>query len=117
MRKNSRSGKALTKNPRMRLSKHYLKVRPTCKVTFHFPKKAAPEAKSVTIVGDFNNWNITETPMKRMKNGDFKVTLELPCNREYRFRYLIDAHNWENDCCADKYIPNTPGCDDSVVIV
>jgi hypothetical protein len=55
--------------------------------------------------------------MRRMKNGDFKVTLELPCDREYRFRYLIDAHCWENDCCADKHIPTSCECEDSVVVV
>jgi 1,4-alpha-glucan branching enzyme len=117
MRKNSRQGKSLAKNPRKGVDKQYLKVRPTCKVTFRFPKEAAPEAESVTIVGDFNNWSVTETPMRRMKNGDFKVTLELPCDREYRFRYLIDAHCWENDCCADKHIPTSCESEDSVVVV
>ena len=81
------------------------------------PKDAAPDAQRVTIVGDFNNWNLTETPMKRLKNGDFQVPLELPCNREYSFRYLVDANRWENDWYADKYVPNPYGCDDSVVVV
>jgi 1,4-alpha-glucan branching enzyme len=71
----------------------------------------------VTVVGDFNNWNVTDTKMKKLKNGDFKATLELPCNREYRFRYLIDAHRWENDWFADKYIRNRYGSEDSVVII
>jgi 1,4-alpha-glucan branching enzyme len=85
-------------------------------VTFRLPKDAAPVADMVTIVGDFNNWDLTETQMKKMKNGDFKATLDLPCDREYRFRYLIDSSQWENDWCADKYIPNEHGSDDSVVI-
>ncbi len=99
------------------LKKQYLKSSPMCKVTFRLPKGAAPNAKSVTIVGDFNNWNLTETPLKKLKNGDFTATLELPCNREYSFRYLIDANRWENDWFADKYIPNRYGSDDSVVVV
>ena len=85
-------------------------------MTFKLPKDAAPDANMVTIVGDFNNWSMTETPMKKMKNGDFKATLDLSCDREYRFRYLIDANRWENDWCADKYIPNEFGGDNSVVI-
>lgn len=99
------------------LKKQYVKSGAVCKVTFRLPKEAASDAKTVTIVGDFNNWDITENKMKKLKNGDFTLTLDLPCNREYRFRYLIDTNRWENDWFADKYIPNDFGADDSVVVV
>lgn len=98
------------------LKKRFLKKSPVCKVTFRLPKDAAPDADVVTLVGDFNNWDMSETPMKKMKNGDFKATLDLSCDREYRFRYLIDSSQWENDWCADKYLPNEYGSDDSVVV-
>jgi 1,4-alpha-glucan branching enzyme len=98
------------------LKKQYLNST-ACKVTFRLPKEAAPEAKTVTLVGDFNNWNLTDNQMKKLKNGDFKLTLKLPCNREYRFKYLIDSTRWENDWYADKYIPNPYGGEDSVVVV
>jgi 1,4-alpha-glucan branching enzyme len=107
----------LKKNGNSGIKKQYLKSGPMCNVTFRLPKDAAPDARSITIVGDFNNWNKSETPLKRLKNGDFKLTLKLPCNREYRFRYLIDANRWENDWFADKYISNPHGSDDSLVIV
>jgi 1,4-alpha-glucan branching enzyme len=113
-KKQSAQGKS--QEATMGLKKRYLKKSPVCKVTFRLPKDAAPVADMVTIVGDFNNWALTETQMKKMKNGDFKATLDLPCDREYRFRYLIDSSQWENDWCADKYIPNEHGSDDSVVI-
>jgi len=105
------------KSKKIGIEKQYLKSKPVCKVTFRLPKEAAPEAQNVTIVGEFNNWDINATPMKKLKNGDFAVTLELPANKEYRFRYLIDSNRWENDWHADKYIPNPYGCDDSVVVV
>ncbi len=88
-----------------------------CRVTFKLPKEAAPDAHRVTLVGDFNNWNLTEAEMKKLKSGDFKLTLALPCDREYRFKYLIDSTKWENDWCADKYIPSPFGGEDSVVVV
>jgi 1,4-alpha-glucan branching enzyme len=69
----------------------------------------------VTIVGDFNNWDKEATPMKKLKNGDFTITLGLASGREYRFRYLIDGKIWENDWCADKYVKNPYGAEDSVV--
>ena len=99
------------------LQKKYVKNSRSCKVTFRLPKEAAPNAKMVTIVGDFNDWKITETKMIKLKSGDFKATVEMPCNREYSFRYLIDSDNWENDWFADKYIPNQFGGEDSVVIL
>ena len=99
------------------LKKQYMKSNPICRVTFRLPKEAASGARTVHIVGDFNSWNIAETPMKKLKNGDFTLTLELPRNREYSFRYLINTERWENDWFADKYIPNHYGGDDSVVVV
>ncbi len=116
------SGKENGKKPEKKIEvagikKQYLKSNGACKVTFTLPRYAAPNAQVVTIVGDFNNWNLTETPMKRLNNGDFTVTLKLSGEREYRFRYFIDANRWENDWKADRYVPNAYGCDDSLVVV
>ncbi len=99
------------------IKKQYLKLNGSCNVTFRLPKEAAPDAQVVTVVGDFNNWNLTEHQMKKLRNGDFKATLKLHRDKEYRFRYFIDSTRWENDWCADKYVPNTFGSDDSLVIV
>ena len=99
------------------LKKQYLKAKQICKVTFRLPKEAAPEAEIVTLVGDFNDWNNQKTPMQKLKSGDFKLTLDLECDREYRFKYLINSNRWENDWCADKYTPNEHGGDDSVVVI
>lgn len=101
----------------MALTKQYLKSKPLVKVTFRFPKEAAPEANVVVLVGDFNNWNVQAPPMEQLKNGAFRITLELEPGREYQYRYLIDETAWENDWEADKYVRSSYGnCDNSVVI-
>lgn len=105
------------KNESSGIKKQYLNSEGLCNVTFRLPKEAAPDAKVVTVVGDFNDWNLTESRMKKLKNGDFTLTIKLPCNREYRFRYLIDTSRWENDWCADEYAPNPFGADDSLIKV
>jgi hypothetical protein len=97
--------------------KLYLKSRPVCKVTFRLPGEAAPEARAVTLVGDFNNWDAGASPMRRLKNGSFTATLSLETGHNYRFRYLIDGQRWENDWRADRYVKNSFGTDDSVVAV
>jgi hypothetical protein len=55
--------------------------------------------------------------MKRLKNGGFTATVTLESNKEYHFRYFLDGDRWENDWNADKYVPNSHGSDDSVVVV
>jgi 1,4-alpha-glucan branching enzyme len=100
------------------LKKQYLKSRDRCKVTFRLPKAAAPGAKTVHIVGEFNNWSTVETPMKRLKNGEFTVIVDLMPGQAYQFRYLIDQTAWENDWEADRYVKSDFGdCENSVVVV
>jgi 1,4-alpha-glucan branching enzyme len=99
------------------IEKKFLKARPVCKVTFTLPKEAAPEAETVCVMGEFNNWSRDATPMKRRKNGDFSVSLDLERGRCYRFRYLIDDWKFENDWEADRYELNPYGGEDSVVEV
>ena len=102
----------------MSIKKQYLKSRPVCKVTFRLNKEAAKTAKKVFLVGDFNKWKEKTTPMKKLKSGDFSVTVELPIQQaEYQFRYLTDQGCWENDWEADKYIPNNVDGENSIVIL
>jgi len=105
------------KAPAHGIAKKFLKTRPLCKVTFTLPKEAAPEAETVCVMGEFNNWSRDATPMKRRTNGDFVASLDLETGRSYRFRYLIDGWRFENDWQADRYEPNPYGGEDSVVDV
>lgn len=102
----------------MSLKKQTLKSRPVCKVTFRVPKEAANGATNIHLVGDFNDWSETATPMKPLKSGDFTTLLELDTEKEsYQFRYLYDGKVWENDWEADAYVDNGAGEENSVVIV
>ena len=84
----------------MSISKQYLKTKPVCKVTFTVP---AEEAKKVAVVGDFNNWKENKgSALKKLKNGIFKGTIELPKETKYEFKYLIDG-NYVNEPEADGY--------------
>ncbi len=101
----------------MAAKKQYLKSKPICKTKFIMPKQAVGNAQSVNIVGDFNQWDIQATPMKKLKNGSFSVGIDLPAGKEYQYRYLIDGEKWENDWAADKYVPSSFGPDNSVIVV
>ena len=58
----------------MAIKKQYLKSKPVCKVTFSIE---AEDAKKVSVVGSFNDWNAKKAPLKKLKNGTFKGTLDL----------------------------------------
>jgi 1,4-alpha-glucan branching enzyme len=95
------------------LAKRYLKSKNTTKVTFYTPTSLNAEA--VYLVGDFNEWSESATPMELLKDGRFKVVIELEPEKEYQFRYLVNGDEWHNDAEADRYVPNPYGGDNSVV--
>ena len=72
----------------MSIKKQFLKSKPVCKVTFTVP---AEEAKNVAVVGSFNEWDEKATPLKKLKNGSFKGTVNLESGNSYEFRYLVDG--------------------------
>jgi 1,4-alpha-glucan branching enzyme len=102
----------------MSVSKQYLKTRPVSKVTFRVPRDQAGEARTAALVGDFNGWDPKATRMRKLKSGEFKVTLDLEVGREYQYRYLLDDAEWTNDESADRYVPaGIAGAENSVVVV
>jgi len=95
------------------LKKKFLKTKPTCEVTFQLPKDI--EAKRVSVVGDFNDWDPEANPLRKVK-GTWKTTLKLDKDNEYQYRYFVNGTEWHNDHNADKYVPNNIDGDNSVVI-
>jgi hypothetical protein len=50
----------------------------------------APSARQVAIVGDFNNWNLDATPMKRDEgSGKWSVTVALHAG-DHRYAIVVD---------------------------
>jgi 1,4-alpha-glucan branching enzyme len=101
----------------MAIKKQYSKTKQDCKVTLTFPVKAAKDAKKVSVVGDFNDWDSSANPMKKFKTGEYKTSLTLEKDKEYQFRYLIDGKVYENDWEADKYIQSPVSTDENSVVV
>ncbi len=87
----------------MSIKKQFSKSKPVCKVTFTLDAELINGAKEVAVLGEFNNWDPSETTMRKLKDGSFTKTLELEVGQEYQFRYLLDGERWINDTEADKY--------------
>ena len=85
----------------------------TRKVQFELP---APDAQEAYLVGSFNHWDTSETPMKKDKSGVWKRTLSLEAGI-YEYRFFVDG-NWKNDPSCSSCVPNafgTQNCVRSVV--
>jgi 1,4-alpha-glucan branching enzyme len=51
---------------------------------------AKPDAKSVRLVGDFNDWNITSLPMQRRPDGWWFVQVPLT-HGHHQYVFLVDG--------------------------
>ena len=81
-------------------------------VTFRVPDEM--RARTVHVVGEFNDWS-EDAHLMRRDNEAFSAVIPLMPGRTYRFRYLLDGERWLNDWAADAYVPNEFGGADSVV--
>ena len=50
----------------------------------------APEARHVSLVINFNHWNPTAAPMRRMPDGRWMASLELP-HGYHQYLFLVDG--------------------------
>ncbi|SDL12438.1 Carbohydrate-binding module 48 (Isoamylase N-terminal domain) [Maridesulfovibrio ferrireducens] len=87
----------------MAISKKFLKSKPVCKVRFEVPKTQIENGETIYLVGDFNDWDISSMPMKRLKSGNYAVTVDLEVGHDYKFRYLAGESIWFNDSEADGF--------------
>ena len=96
----------------MAIKKQFLKSKSICKVTFTIP---AGDANSVTVAGDWNNWDTASIPLKKLKNGTFKGTVNLESGHDYQFKYVVD-NEWKNEADADAFVWNDYASADNSVI-
>jgi 1,4-alpha-glucan branching enzyme len=66
-------------------------------------------AEPVSVVGDFNEWDPTATPLQRLPAGVQAATVWLAPGRRYRFRYRRADGTWFDDRTADGCEPNGLG--------
>ena len=54
-----------------------------------------PQAATVQVVGDFNNWQPGKNPMQNMGGGNWQAKIPL-ARGAYRYRFVVDGH-WQQD--------------------
>lgn len=76
----------------------------------------APDARSVSLSGDFNAWTSDgSVQLERCADGSWELVLALP-EGEYEYKFLVDG-SWVNDPANPVKVPNTFGTANDVVKV
>ncbi|MFN8494493.1 MAG: isoamylase early set domain-containing protein [Caldilineaceae bacterium] len=83
------------------------------RVIFELP--AYIRAHQVNVVGDFNQWSKTATPLQQTRDGIWRASVDLPTGSRCEFRYLVDGQ-WMSDYHADALTINAYGSQNSLVI-
>lgn len=76
----------------------------------------APGAKSVVLVGDFNDWDPAATPLQRTAGGAWSTALRLHPGR-HRYAFVVDGVRWMADPAAPPAPDDDFGSPGSVVTV
>lgn len=111
---NDRDGRSTARSPMVAVAPQ-LPVHDTVRVVKFV--LVAPQARVVSLVGDFNQWDARATPMtKTPTGGTWSVTLELQPGR-HLYAFVVDGTQW----LADPKAPLAPedgfGAPNSVVLV
>jgi hypothetical protein len=77
----------------------------------------APGATRVSVVGDFNNWDASSTPMEHSGSGDLWVlSLRLP-RGVHLYSFVLDGAEWRPDPSAPLAADDSFGGHNSVIVV
>ena len=76
----------------------------------------APNAASVALVGDFNDWNPARSPMRATHAGIWATVVPLAPGR-YHYAFLVNGVEWRRDPAAPAALDDDFGSPSSVVTV
>lgn len=75
-------------------------------------KHKDPQAESVCVAGTFNGWDPASHPLKRSRNGIWKITLELDRD-DHEYKFIIDGR-WAHDELNPDFVVNAYGTRNSI---
>jgi 1,4-alpha-glucan branching enzyme len=73
------------------------------------------DAREVALAADFNGWTPSTTPLRKVQEGAWSATLELPPG-EYQYRLVVDGR-WCDHPEAPRRVPNPYGTENCVLTV
>jgi 1,4-alpha-glucan branching enzyme len=75
-----------------------------------------PNARSVSVAGEFNRWNTMANPMSKDAWGNWTVAIPLPPGR-YQYKFVVNGSDWKTDPTNPETVDDGQGNINSVMIV
>lgn len=77
----------------------------------------APNAQTVSVVGDFNDWDPVATPLREAADaGVWTITVPLPAGR-HQYVFMVNGNKWTPDPAAPVAVEDSFGMPNSVITV
>ncbi len=76
---------------------------------------SAPQAQSVFLAGNFNQWSSSSHPLSPNNEGVWKISIPLSPGC-YEYRFLVDGV-WQNDPACSSAVKNPFGSSNCLKIV
>lgn len=77
----------------------------------------APDARTVSVVGDFNDWDPAATPLREAAGaGVWTITVPLAAGR-HQYVFMVDGDRWTPDPTAPTAVEDDFGMPNSVITV
>ena len=73
-----------------------------------------PGARSVSVAGDFNDWNPGQTKLERSEGGMWTATIALKPGR-YQYMFVVDGKQWIADPLAEEGAGDGFGAENAVL--
>lgn len=72
-------------------------------VIFTIAESDIQHSSDIYILGDFNDWQASDSCKMKKDNDAFVKELKLENGKRYEFRYYSETKGWFNDSSADSY--------------
>src|SRR6266511_2222121 len=77
----------------------------------------APQASTVAVVGDFNDWDPSRTPLRaEAAGGVWSVNVPLRSGA-HQYAFVVDGKDWRPDPAAPRAVTDDFGAPNSVIFV
>jgi len=74
-------------------------------------------AESVSVAGDFNDWNKLATPLERNGSGLWSTQIVIPHSGRFEYKFIVNGNRWIEDPSNGMKAPDQFGGLNSVVVI
>lgn len=75
------------------------------------------EAKTVSLAGSFNGWDVQKTRLSRNDQGLWLVEINAPASGQYEYKFVVNGQRWIEDPSNGRKVPDNHGGLNSVITI